>query len=276
MKEKSGETSSFEVYASEKNTLSSGDGCTNITVTSELAEDITAKYLSFAANGGNEGTKVTNEKSNELATEKVEDLEEMKRKERIKKAKQKQLEVCQRLKKKQSPSDEPNPLCNIKGDTTFAWQEAHEDSTKNTMSYDSNQENNLLVEDDEEFWSKLTQMQTAANISGTSKLATNANVITPCKQKLNGITQLDSNITRGSSNKILSYAKENSHIRLQVPENPYRQTLGSNPTPKRPKRTSSSNSLIASNASKVARSSPRFYKGNKRRSPLTESNLEIG
>ena len=73
----------------------------------------------------------------------------MKRKERIKKAKQKQLEVCQRLKKKQSPSDEPNPLCNIKGDTTFAWQEAHEDSTKNTMSYDSNQENNLLVEDDE-------------------------------------------------------------------------------------------------------------------------------
>ena len=70
--------------------------------------------------------------------------------------------------------------------------------------------------------------------------------------------------------------KESPLMHLQVPVNSLHiKHLGNQPTPKRLKRKSSSSSVI-SNSGAMARSSPRFYKGCKTRSPLTESNVNLG
>ena len=128
-----------------------------------------------------------------------------------------------------------------------------------------------------EFWSNLTQMQAGVNsIASTASSTTNSGS-TPSKLSLNRQLNTASKCTNNAvKNSSTENGTESPLMHLQVPvNNLHIKHVGNHPTPKRLKRKSSSSSVI-SNSGAVARSSPRFYKGCKKRSPLTESNVNLG
>ena len=87
--------------------------------------------------------------------------EEMKRNERIRKAKQKQQEIVEKLKRKNSPADSSI----INKDKSI-----HEKMSKNKLQdFVKTEECNLLVEDEDEFWNNMSQMQTRNDNSTTLK-----------------------------------------------------------------------------------------------------------
>ena len=121
-------------------------------------------------------------------------------------------------------------------------------------------------------------MQAASNIVAGTASSTTHNKSS--LSTLNSSRQLNDSIKNSNSKAVKNISTEPSIqpylMRLQVPDNiPGGKLVGNQPTPKRPKRTSSSSS-VKSSTRLTARSSPRFYKGNKKRSPLIESNIIIG
>jgi hypothetical protein len=120
-------------------------------------------------------------------------------------------------------------------------------------------------------------MQAGVNLVASTASSTTNSGSTPStlnlSKQLNIASKFPNNAVKNSSTE---KSKESPFMRLQVPDNSYdSKPVGNHSTPKRPKRTSSSSSVI-SNSRVVARSSPRFYKGCKKRSPLAESNVNIG
>ena len=120
-------------------------------------------------------------------------------------------------------------------------------------------------------------MQAGVNIVASTASSTTNNGSTPSTlnlgRQLNNASKCTYSAVKNSST---GKCKESPLMRLQVPDNSYdSKPVGNHPTPKRPKRTSSSSS-VKSNSRVTARSSPRFYKGCKKRSPLAESNVNIG
>ena len=122
-----------------------------------------------------------------------------------------------------------------------------------------------------EFWENLTQMQeniVEANVAVTSSKPTQVSLNT----KLNSTQNERKNILKDARK-----SKENANRKLNVPDKCYRQEVRDAPTPKRPKRTSSSARSKITNSEKAtgSRASPRFGSSlnvGKRKFPLAKSN----
>ena len=201
----------------------------------------------------NEGPKENTDKIYDKSSPNEEDIKRM---ERIRKAKQKQQEIVEKLKRKNSPAD---GVSSITGGTV------NERIAKIELQDPSKPEDfNLLVEDEDEFWNNLSQMQTTINPEKSNSGASKENVSRTNENKNNIIS--GSSLKHTLDNDSKSSLKENSRI-FEVGK-----PLENAPTPKRFRRSSSTSSVISSNPKTAARSSPRFYKGNRKISPLAENN----
>ena len=180
--------------------------------------------------------------------------EEIKRNERIRKAKQKQQEIVEKLKRKNSPAD---GFSSIKGGSV------NERIAKIELQDNSKSEAcNLLVEDEDEFWNNMSQMQTTLNPEKSNSDLT--------KDNSSGTNRDKNNI----SGRNLKHVHNDSGATLKENSRGFDvgKPLGNAPTPKRFRRSSSTSSVISSNPKTAARSSPRFFKGNRKISPLAENN----
>lgn len=185
----------------------------------------------FQIDPNTEQVNKTFTKNNENATDK----EEIKRMERIKKAKQKQQEIVEKLKRKTSPSS--------KGGSSHE-QNDHVEDNENIVLKSSD----LLVEDEEEFWSHMTQMQLQSNTTGNDLMRSS--------EKSSGSKDL----IFKSAKKFSIEQTENSLMSLKVPET-VDGVLKDSPASKKVKSSDSNNALPNSKKPVERRSSPRFLKG---------------
>jgi len=177
------------------------------------------------------------------------DNEELKRNERIRKAKQKQQETVERLKRRLSPNSNAGPS-NDQDDNPEVVE---------------NKESGLLVEDEDEFWSHLTQMQMQSNVSNFESRNSNESTISSSKVL---------NINCSNDNSIKPAA--NSKQLLTVPETVDGMLIKSSPANKRIRRSNSIDNAPNVKKAVERRSSPRFLTGGKKRFPSPASNLLIG